>query len=121
MKRLFFTLTLAIGLLTGCGQPNNATDVVGNYHGMLPCGSCEGVEVSLTLDKEGNFTLEEVYLDEEKEILNYEGQYQLKEDVVTLQFSEEELTPLQLKISGKKLNYLNDNSEVLPEYLLEKQ
>lgn len=119
MKRFFISLVLTAGLWVGCGQPNKPIDITGDYQGMIPCGSCEGIEVALTLDKEGYFIMEETFLDEEKTILDYKGDYQLQDDVISLIIEGD--MPVKLKVSGEELHYLGEDNQPIKGYSLQKK
>ena len=42
----------------------------GEYKGILPCADCPGIETTLTLEKDGNFALHLVYIDEKDGIFD---------------------------------------------------
>ena len=102
-------LTLAALLATsGCVQPTtpepqpiaaasapdhhnarNALDWAGTYQGTLPCASCNGIKTTLTLQDNGHYRLNEVYLGNPETVSDSNGTFSWNEagDTVTL-FSE---------------------------------
>ena len=70
----------------------NSLDYEGTYKGILPCADCEGIETTVTLDKEGNFTRTMKYLGkgDDNEFVE-SGKYEWMEDgnVIKLQTEDE--------------------------------
>lgn len=46
----------------------NSLDYYGIYEGITPCADCEGIKVTVTLNKDETFTIKNVYLKNGKEI-----------------------------------------------------
>ncbi|CAM5210720.1 hypothetical protein OURE66S_02644 [Oligella ureolytica] len=38
------------------------------YEGLLPCADCEGIQTKLTLNNDGNYTLEQYYLKDNQQL-----------------------------------------------------
>jgi uncharacterized lipoprotein NlpE involved in copper resistance len=72
MNKTFSFLTLIAMGLSGYNTLNAATDtsagieISGVYRGTLPCADCAGIETTLTLHKNGTFTLNRQYLKNRK-------------------------------------------------------
>ena len=69
MKKLPFILAFAALALHGCdqGKPGAAKPAapafIGTYKGVLPCASCAGIETTLELATDGNYTLTMLFLE----------------------------------------------------------
>ena len=69
MKKLPFILAFAALALHGCdqGKPGAAKPAapafIGTYKGVLPCASCAGIETTLELATDGNYTLTTLFLE----------------------------------------------------------
>lgn len=62
----------------------NALDYYGNYEGILPCASCEGIETRLSLYPERQYRLETVYKGRSEEAFVDEGQFSWNEAGTTI-------------------------------------
>lgn len=53
----------------------NSLDWQGKYTGILPCVDCEGIETKLTLNPDGTYLLEEIYLGTQENELTTKGNF----------------------------------------------
>ncbi|MFV0595808.1 copper resistance protein NlpE [Shewanella sp.] len=95
MKLSQITLALLALMMTACGEPantankngvaqtnislgdnsQNALDWPGEYVGVLPCASCEGIETTLTLQADNSFQLKSIYLGKDESIFKVVGKF----------------------------------------------
>lgn len=52
--------------LTNSHTSQNSLDWQGTYNGILPCASCEGIETTLEINDNQNYTLTLIYLGEDE-------------------------------------------------------
>ncbi|MCX7548506.1 copper resistance protein NlpE N-terminal domain-containing protein [Xanthomarina sp. F1114] len=146
--RLLELSAIALLLITSCnsndkkqkevepdaGEPNkevvdmhtseNALDWNGIYTGTLPCADCEGIEVTITLNKDQTFKLKDIYLGKEEKNIISRGYFKWLEDGQTILLSDENKTSFAvgentltlLDKSGKKVT-----GELADLYILKKQ
>lgn len=81
-------------------------ECAGNYKGVIPAADCPGIEVNLTLKKDGNYDMHEKYLERDSEF-HSSGEYAIEKDVLTLEGSN----PTYLKIEGDQLRYLDQQKQ----------
>ena len=154
MKRILFTV-LAAATLTACNNTNeevttdatvidnndttvvadaahssrNAVDWNGTYKGVLPCASCPGIDVTLTLNENGTFVRELKYQGDEGATMpaeKEEGNFTWSDDgqVITLtgitdgnnQYFVGENVVYTLDAEGKRIE-----GELAENYMLKKQ
>lgn len=89
-------------------------DYVGVYKGIIPAADCPGIEVTLTLGKDGNFEMHEKYLERESEF-HLMGEYAVEQNVLTLEGSN----PTYLKIEAYQLRYLDAQKQPIEGVLAE--
>lgn len=98
MKKILFVCAALVLAFTGCRNSGkragsegakaetavpdthtsrNSLDYEGTYKGVLPCADCEGIEVTVKIDLDGNYTREMKYLGIEnaEEIVRERGKY----------------------------------------------
>ncbi len=65
----------------------NSLDYLGTYTGILPCADCEGIETTVTLIDEQNYTLSMRYLGKEYEAETEQGSYHWNDEgsIITLE------------------------------------
>lgn len=99
MKKIIFPTVLMLFLAVSCEtkkeesivqQPTeefvdehnakNSLDYLGTYKGTLPCADCEGIEVSITLNKDETYTSTMKYLGKSTEEIKNLGDYTWMED-----------------------------------------
>ncbi|AVV86049.1 copper resistance protein NlpE [Shewanella putrefaciens] len=51
----------------------NSLDWPGNYEGVLPCASCEGIETHISLKADNSFELKSIYLGKDEKIFKVTG------------------------------------------------
>lgn len=101
MKLLLLMIASAMMLLVSCGNrgrqaaagsdaavpdmhtAETSLDYTGTYTGVLPAADCPGIEVELTLRRDGNYTLNETYIDRDSHFRT-EGRYTLRDNLLTL-------------------------------------
>lgn len=100
MQRPFFTIALVAILTTACSDPQNAPrqdatanaetqttiplgdtsqnalDWPGEYEGVIPCASCEGIQTTLTLQADNSFELKSIYLGKDETIFKVAGKFE---------------------------------------------
>ncbi|SHM64551.1 META domain-containing protein [Cyclobacterium lianum] len=54
----------------------NALDWEGTYSGVLPCADCEGIAISISLDREGKYVKSSRYLGKSEEAFRQEGRFE---------------------------------------------
>ncbi|ENY3834879.1 copper resistance protein NlpE [Vibrio vulnificus] len=90
----------------------NALDWNGTYTGTLPCADCSGIDVTLTLNNDGSYVLEETYQGKQDGTFKSEGHFNWDESgsVVTLegegslnQYFVGENTLMMLDINGQQI------------------
>ncbi|MDO5510167.1 MAG: copper resistance protein NlpE N-terminal domain-containing protein [Weeksellaceae bacterium] len=61
------------------GNENNnsakRSDWEGHYRGVIPCETCDAVEIELELRKPNRYKLTTIYISDEKMVLNNQGQF----------------------------------------------
>lgn len=106
---------------------NVSLDYAGTYVGVLPCADCEGIEVTIVLDYEGNYTKKTRYLGKESTSIPDEtGVFTWNEEGNTITLTgitdesnqyfvgENQIT--QLDFEGNKIT-----SQFASNYILKKQ
>lgn len=53
----------------------NALDWPGEYEGVIPCASCEGIQTTLTLQADNSFELKSIYLGKDETIFKVAGKF----------------------------------------------
>lgn len=89
-------------------------DYIGEYNGVLPCADCEGIETSLALTDESNYTLKTKYLGKgDDNVFEEKGTYTWNDAGNTIVFSDSdkpnqyfvgENTLTQLDLEGNKIS-----------------
>ena len=84
---LFILLTTITTLFMACVQSKNTTekadmhtseialDWQGVYYGVLPCADCEGIEVELRINEDGEYTMKSQYFGKEDGLFITEGTF----------------------------------------------
>ncbi len=100
-------------------QVNNATDNLsenqgwqGQYHGILPCADCEGIETSLMLNADNTFTLTSTYLGKNEEPTTTSGmvKWNTEQTKITLMDASEHKVG-HYAVSQGSLTKLDKNGE----------
>lgn len=124
MRSLPIPFLLASLLLLGCSEPEiavstqpddtvqladpahnsrNALDWDGRYEGMLPCADCEGIKTRLTLQQDGQFTLETQYLGKSDDWFHEQGAFQWDSSGQIVQLERERSGPAQFFVGENVL------------------
>lgn len=67
-KNVLFLMVIAGLFMASCNQNKSKTpeqlknEVVGIYHGTLPCADCSGIQQTLTLNNDDSYVMERVYM-----------------------------------------------------------
>ncbi|ESE41270.1 copper resistance protein NlpE [Shewanella decolorationis] len=100
MKHPLFIIALLAVMVTACSDPQyttphssitqnseakttiplgdtsqNALDWPGEYEGVIPCASCEGIKTTLTLQVDNSFELKSIYLGKDETIFKVVGKF----------------------------------------------
>lgn len=145
MKNPILILALSAGFLLSCEKKEeevitrtpaevvadehtakNSLDIVGTYHGILPCADCEGIETEISLLPDETYTKKTKYLGKDEKIFEEIGDYNWKSDGNTLilegidaepvEYLVRENSLMQMDMQGNRIT--GDLSE---KYILEKQ
>lgn len=73
----------------------NSLDWAGVYEGLLPCADCEGIQTKLTLDYDGEYTLDQYYL---------KNNQQLNPSKISGQFSFDQQQQSLIRLDAKADN-----------------
>jgi uncharacterized lipoprotein NlpE involved in copper resistance len=104
----------------------NSLDWVGVYQGVTPCASCEGIEVTIELNKDNSYSMSEKYLGEEpSNLFESTGDFSWNDAGNTITLSNQE-PPKQYFVGERYLLRLDTNGEQITGdladfYRLEKQ
>lgn len=81
--------TEQIEAMADAHNAQNSLDYYGIYQGITPCADCEGIKVTVTLNADSTYTLQNVYLKNGEEVLpsEFAGKYSWDEKgfVITLE------------------------------------
>lgn len=81
-------------------------DWVGTYRGVLPCADCEGIETTITLKDNNNYTLETRYMGKGDDAVNTEsGTFAWGKDGTRIMLGGS--TPLRFQVAENKLFHLD--------------
>jgi uncharacterized lipoprotein NlpE involved in copper resistance len=92
---------------------NNSLDWNGTYQGTLPCADCSGIDISITLNQDGTYVLEQSYQGKEDGQLKSEGQFSWDESGNTVTLTNED-APNQYFVGENMLMKLDMNGEKVP-------
>lgn len=105
----------------------NSLDYYGTYEGVTPCADCEGIKVTVTLNKDDTFILKNVYLKNGEEILpsEYTGEFSWDDTGFKITLNGVEEAPSQFFVGEGSLTILdregNKIDTVLAEHYVLKQ
>ena len=91
MIKQFFT-AVAILALGACSHT-----YCGTYQGVLPAASGPGIETTLTLNNNGTYNMESIYMDKVAGVFEDEGTYSVDDGVITLNSEEMEAVYFQME------------------------
>jgi copper homeostasis protein (lipoprotein) len=73
--------TRSLGLRTASQHNSaNSLDWDGSYAGVIPCADCEGIEISVMLNKDLSYVVKTKYLGKEKEVFRQQGNFTWNEE-----------------------------------------
>lgn len=85
----------------------NSLDYLGTYKGTLPCADCEGIEMTITLNKDETYTSTLKYLGKEEKELKDMGDYIWLEDGYRLSLEGIDTPPVFYFVAEGKLIQLD--------------
>ncbi|MCA0934415.1 copper resistance protein NlpE N-terminal domain-containing protein [Vibrio alginolyticus] len=91
---------------------NNALDWSGTYLGTIPCADCPGIDISITLNQDGTYKLEQTYQDRDTAPLTSEGQFIWNESKDTITLTNEQV-PNQYFVGEDVLMKLDMHGEIV--------
>ena len=89
---------------------SNALDWNGTYQGTLPCADCSGIDITITLNQDGTYLLEQSYQGKEDGQFKSEGQFSWDESGSTVTLTNED-APNQYFVGENVLMKLDMNGE----------
>lgn len=116
--RNFLYIIIVLLALTACSKAKKqetpkgqqsaeyALDDQGVYKGTYPCADCSGIEVSLILNEDKTFRYETVYAGKADAAFTSEGNYTIKDHILTIQ---EEGKPLHFLTGKNELTLLGSD------------
>jgi len=90
-----------------------ALDWQGNYYGILPCASCEGIETELTLRDDLTFTLSTKYLGESGGPIIFDGNFAWQENNIALSGENQREKPALYKVEENRLRKLDMDGNII--------
>lgn len=81
----------------------NALDWEGSYVGTFPCADCSGIKTTVTLHKDGNYTMQETYLGKENATFRSKGTFTWNRAGNTISLSGIVGSPNQFFVGENKL------------------
>lgn len=147
MKKLAIIL-LAVAAVAGCKNRNKTTETVetvtevvvpadmhnaqnsldyeGTYKGTLPCADCSGIEMTITIDKDGNFTRTMKYLGKgDNNEFKDSGKYKWDSTGTIIEFQDEKDPDMYLVGENRLVALDKDGNVIAGEladyYILPKQ
>lgn len=90
-----------------------ALDWQGNYYGVLPCASCEGIETLLTLRDDLTFTLSTKYLGEKGDPIIFDGNFTWQGNTIALGGDDQREKPALYKVEENRLRKLDAEGNVI--------
>ena len=111
---------------TAGDSSRTAVEWAGTYSGVLPCGSCPGIETRITLDEDGSFERSTLRIDESSAAETDTGRFSWNTagSRITLESADGELQ--QYLVGNNSLIQLDSNGERMTgesagQYMLQKQ
>ncbi|MEJ2763413.1 copper resistance protein NlpE [Photobacterium sp. MCCC 1A19761] len=104
----------------------NALDWNGTYQGTLPCADCDGIEVTLTLNMDGTYSLIENYLGKENGAFSSNGNFNWNAAGNTISVPTEDGAFAQYFVAENQLFRLDQQGQritgdLAEKYILSKQ
>jgi len=75
---LIVVISLAVVMSFSCSK----SKLSGTYEGTLPCADCPGLQTLITFNSDGNFHMEETFLERDDEPTITDGKWVLNGDII---------------------------------------
>lgn len=92
-------------------------DWAGTYYGVMPCASCPGIEIELTLTEDLNYSMEEKYLGEDGYEVASEGVFSWNGNNIKLEGMDKKNSPWLFKVEENRIRRLDTNGEEITSEL----
>ena len=89
----------------------DALDWDGTYEGVLPCADCEGIETSITLNKDLTYTIKDNYLGKKDGVFESKGTFKWSDDGQKITLSEADRHPFF--VGENALTQLDDSGNII--------
>jgi copper homeostasis protein (lipoprotein) len=89
----------------------NSLDYIGTYQGTLPCADCEGIEMTITLNKDETYTSTMKYLGKDEKEFKDLGDYTWMEDGMRLSLEGIDTPPVFYFVAEGKLIQLDQEGK----------
>ena len=101
----------------------NSMDWAGTYQGMLPCADCEAINTTVTLNADGSYQLERVYVGKSAQVFTEQGIFNWSDMGSTVLLEAEQ--PVQFFVAENQLFMLDKQGkriegELAARYRLQK-
>lgn len=102
----------------------NSLDYLGVYKGILPCADCEGIETTITLNKDNTFHIKTTYLGNKGGTFEENGTFKIKGNILTLEGIKDSSN--QYFVGENHLKYLDMDGNIITgsladHYILRKE
>jgi copper homeostasis protein (lipoprotein) len=132
MNRLFLAYATATMLmLASCTAPTKeaeqfvdhhtsqmALDWAGTYKGTLPCADCEGIETTITINRDHTFTMEEQYLGKKDKSYQTAGRFEWSSSGGNITLDDGNRKQ-QYQVGENRLTHLDQNGDFITGKLAE--
>ncbi|GHV17621.1 hypothetical protein FACS189493_5550 [Spirochaetia bacterium] len=136
MRKMFLVFAAALSFfgLGACGSTGKAIDAAHNsrnsvnwagvYRGVVPAADGPGINVEITLDYGGNYSMSYQYIDRGEEVFTEDGTFQWNDAGSTITLDVEDMPPhyqvgenilIQLDMAGKRIT-----GDLADNYILKK-
>ncbi len=91
----------------------NSLDWEGTYKGLLPCADCKGIETTVTLNSNGTYTLDQLYIGRPSGYFKQEGTFTWSDDGGTITLNQSNSTAVGTYVvgEGRLFALLNGNTK----------
>lgn len=108
MKKIVLFM-FVVAIISGCKNERTFSENI-VFKASLPCADCEQIDQTLTLNRDGSFELNNVYVSQEPSEFMENGTYIIHDDIITTTNSQKEQNFYQ--ISGENLYLLTSQKEL---------
>jgi copper homeostasis protein (lipoprotein) len=91
----------------------NSLDWTGVYAGTIPCADCEGIEMTVRLNADNTYALEQSYIGKSKEIFSETGSFDWLEQDNKIVFAKEKSTRYYFQVMENKLRFLDQSGNII--------